>query len=88
MSPDAKPKLPVVAYTRVSEQGRRSDEELLSHEIQRSKIEHYLASADLTVSPETCEDTDRSGGRMLPPSNRPHFRFGFSAPEEKEGSQV
>src|SRR2546426_10573744 len=68
MSPNTKPKLPVVAYTRVSEQGRRSDEELLSHDIQRSKIEHYLASADLTLAPETFEDTDRSGGKMSRPA--------------------
>ncbi len=68
MSPNTKPKLPLVAYTRVSEQGRRSDEELLSHEIQRAKIEHYLASAGLTLSPEIFEDTDRSGGKMSRPA--------------------
>src|SRR5439155_15341458 len=68
MSPNAKPNLPIVAYTRVSEQGRRSDEELLSHEIQRAKVEHYLASADLTVAPEPFEDTDRSGGKMSRPA--------------------
>jgi DNA invertase Pin-like site-specific DNA recombinase len=68
MSSNTKPKLPLVAYTRVSEQGRRSDEELLSHEIQRSKIEQYLASAALSVSPERFEDTDRSGGRMSRPA--------------------
>jgi site-specific DNA recombinase len=67
-SPNAKPRLPVVAYTRVSEQGRRSDEELLSHEIQRAKVEQYLASAGLCVSPERFEDTDRSGGRMSRPA--------------------
>jgi site-specific DNA recombinase len=69
MSPKVKPIKPVAVYTRVSEQGRRSDEELLSHEIQRRKIEQALASKDIPVSPETFEDTDVSGRKM----NRPAF---------------
>ncbi len=68
MSPKDKPTKPVAIYTRVSEQGRRSDEELLSHDLQRGKVEHYLASAGLTAAPETFEDTDKSGGKMSRPA--------------------
>lgn len=63
-----KPVLPVVAYTRVSEQGRRSDEELLSHDLQRERIEQYLAGAGVVLLGERFEDTDRSGGRMSRPA--------------------
>lgn len=68
MSPEAKPVKPVVVYTRVSEQGRRSDEELLSHEIQRDKVTKYLAAVDVKASSERFEDTDRSGGKMSRPA--------------------
>ncbi len=68
MSPEAKPVRPVVVYTRVSEQGRRSDEELLSHEIQRDKVTKYLAAVDVKASSEQFEDTDRSGGKMSRPA--------------------
>jgi DNA invertase Pin-like site-specific DNA recombinase len=68
MSPKTRPKLAVVAYTRVSEQGRRSNEELLSHDLQRARIEHYLAAAELVVVPEMFEDTDKSGGKLSRPA--------------------
>jgi site-specific DNA recombinase len=53
----------------VSEQGRRSDQELLSHVIQRRKVERVLASKEIPVASETFEDTDKSGRTM----NRPAF---------------
>jgi DNA invertase Pin-like site-specific DNA recombinase len=68
MSPTEKPAKPVAIYTRVSEQGRRSDEELLSHDIQRGKVEKYLAGVELEAAPEVFEDTDRSGGTMSRPA--------------------
>ena len=67
MSPEAKPVRPVVVYTRVSEQGRRSDEELLSHEIQRDRVTRYLAAVGVEASSEQFEDTDRSGGKVPGP---------------------
>jgi len=69
LSPKSKPKLPIAVYTRVSEQGDRSDEALRSHEIQRGKVEKYLEAHDLVASPEVFEDTNRSGGKM----SRPEF---------------
>jgi DNA invertase Pin-like site-specific DNA recombinase len=59
---------PVAVYSRVSEQGRRSDEELLSHELQRGRVERYLAARGIPVAAEVFEDTDRSGGRMSRPA--------------------
>jgi DNA invertase Pin-like site-specific DNA recombinase len=68
MSPTEKPTKPIAIYTRVSEQGRRSDEELLSHDLQRARVEHYLAAKDLTPSPEVFADNDKSGGKMSRPA--------------------
>jgi DNA invertase Pin-like site-specific DNA recombinase len=68
MSPAKKPTKPVVIYTRTSEQGRRSDEELLTHKIQREQVEHYLAAKNLTACPEVFEDTDKSGGSLSRPA--------------------
>src|SRR2546428_769377 len=68
MSPKEKPKKPVAIYTRVSEQGRRSDEELISHELQRAKVEQYLAAKSIPASPELFADTDKSGGTMRRPA--------------------
>jgi DNA invertase Pin-like site-specific DNA recombinase len=64
LSPTGKPKLPLAVYTRVSEQGRRSDEELLSHELQRRRVEKYLEVQNLAASAERFEDTDQSGRKM------------------------
>src|SRR6266849_5937112 len=68
MSPKQKPTKPIAVYTRVSEQGRRSDEELLSHDLQRAKVESGLASKGLAPSPDKFEDTDKSGGKMSRPA--------------------
>jgi len=68
MSSKQKPTKPIAVFTRVSEQGRRADEELHSHDIQRRKIEGYLASHDLTSAREKFEDTDVSGRKMSRPS--------------------
>lgn len=68
MSPDGKPSRPVAVYSRVSEQGRRSDEELLSHELQRRRIEHYLAAHELVPAADVFEDTDQSGRKMRRPA--------------------
>lgn len=68
MSEKRKPSKPVAVYTRVSEQGRRSDEELHSHEIQRERIESYLASKAMTAAAEKFEDTDQSGRKMSRPA--------------------
>jgi DNA invertase Pin-like site-specific DNA recombinase len=68
MSPKQKPTKPFAVYTRVSEQGRRSDEELHSHDLQRTKIESYLAAHDLTPAAERFEDTDVSGRKMSRPA--------------------
>jgi DNA invertase Pin-like site-specific DNA recombinase len=68
MGPKSKLIKPVVVYTRVSEQGRRSDEELLSHELQRARVEQYLAAKGIPVAPELFEDNDRTGGKMSRPA--------------------
>jgi DNA invertase Pin-like site-specific DNA recombinase len=68
MSPAKKPTKPVAIYTRTSEQGRRSDEELQTHEIQRGKVEAYLKAKGMTASPEVFEDTDVSGGKLSRPA--------------------
>jgi DNA invertase Pin-like site-specific DNA recombinase len=68
MSPKTKPKLPICIYTRVSEQGARSNEELLSHDLQRAKVQKYLDAKGLTASPEVFTDSDRSGGKMSRPA--------------------
>jgi DNA invertase Pin-like site-specific DNA recombinase len=68
MSPKVKPKLPIAIYTRVSEQGSRSNEELLSHDLQRTRVEKYLDAKGLTASPEEFKDNDRSGGSMSRPA--------------------
>jgi DNA invertase Pin-like site-specific DNA recombinase len=68
VSPKEKPTKPICVYTRVSEQGRRSDEELLSHDLQRTKIESYLASKEMVVAEERFEDTDQSGRKMSRPA--------------------
>jgi site-specific DNA recombinase len=68
MSPHKKPDRPVAVYTRVSEQGRRSDEELLSHDIQRDKVARYLEGRSIPASPEIFEDTDKSGGKISRPA--------------------
>jgi len=68
VSPSRKPVKQIAIYTRVSEQGRRSDEELLSHDLQRSKVEHYLAAKELVASAEVFEDNDKSGGKMSRPA--------------------
>ena len=59
---------PICVYTRVSEQGARSNEELLSHDLQRAKVETYLVAHGLTASPEEFRDNDRSGGSMSRPA--------------------
>ena len=59
---------PIAVYTRVSEQGRRSDEELHSHELQRMKVESYLAAHGMVAAAEKFEDTDVSGRRMSRPA--------------------
>ena len=69
MSRKEQPQKPFVGYTRVSRQGSRSDEELLSHDLQRKKIEGYCTARDLPLSRERLEDTDESGGKM----DRPDF---------------
>jgi DNA invertase Pin-like site-specific DNA recombinase len=68
VSPKTKPVRPVAVYTRVSEQGRRSDEELLSHDIQRDKVARYLEGRSIPASPEIFEDTDKSGGKISRPA--------------------
>jgi len=68
MSPKTKPAKPIAIYTRASDQGDRSDEELRSHEIQRRKVAAYLEAKGLAASPDTFEDTDRSGGTMSRPA--------------------
>lgn len=68
MSPASKRAKAVVGYTRVSRQGDRSDEELLSHELQRTKIAAYCLAKDLTLADELFEDTDQSGSKMDRPS--------------------
>src|SRR2546428_5562512 len=68
MSPKQKPTQPIAVYTRVSEQGRRSDEELHSHNLQRAKIESYLGAHDMVAVTEKFEDTDTSGRRMSRPA--------------------
>ena len=60
---------PLAAYTRVSSQGDRADEELHSHELQRAKIEAGAIAFGYEVSPEHFEDTNASGGSM----DRPAF---------------
>jgi DNA invertase Pin-like site-specific DNA recombinase len=60
---------PIAVYTRVSEQGSRSDEELLSHDIQRDKVGSYLNALDLPASKERFEDNSRSGRKMSRPAN-------------------
>jgi DNA invertase Pin-like site-specific DNA recombinase len=59
---------PIIVYTRVSEQGTRSDEELLSHDLQRAKVEAYLKAHGLTAAPEEFKDNDKSGGSMSRPA--------------------
>jgi DNA invertase Pin-like site-specific DNA recombinase len=59
---------PIAVYTRASEQGRRSDEELQSHTLQRKRITGYLDSEGLKPAAETFEDTDQSGGKMSRPA--------------------
>ncbi len=59
---------PIGIYTRVSEQGRRSNEELLSHDLQRTKVEKYLDARELTASRQTYRDNDKSGGSMSRPA--------------------
>lgn len=61
-------KLPVGILTRVSDQGTRSDEELISHDIQRTKVEAYLTGADIAYSGEEFKDNNRSGGKMDRPA--------------------
>jgi DNA invertase Pin-like site-specific DNA recombinase len=68
LSPTKKPTKPIAVYSRVSDQGDRSDESLRSHEIQRRKVLAYLDSQELTAAPETFEDTDRSGDKMSRPA--------------------
>jgi DNA invertase Pin-like site-specific DNA recombinase len=68
MSPKQKPQKPIAIYTRVSDQGDRSNEELLSHDLQRAKVASYLAAKDLTASTELFTDNDRSGGKMSRPA--------------------
>jgi site-specific DNA recombinase len=68
MSPKEKRAKPVAVYTRVSSQGDRSDEALLSHDIQREKIAAYLDAKDIPASDEVFTDNDRSGGKMSRPA--------------------
>jgi DNA invertase Pin-like site-specific DNA recombinase len=64
MSPSRKNDKPLAIYTRVSNQGNRSDDELLSHDLQEKRIREYAAAKGLKVSAVRFEDTDVSGGRM------------------------
>jgi DNA invertase Pin-like site-specific DNA recombinase len=78
VSPKDKPTKPVAIYTRVSDQGDRSDESLRSHEIQRRKVASYLDSKSIAASDEVFEDNDRSGGKM----SRPAFNRAVEAVRE------
>jgi len=78
MSPDKKPTKPLAVYTRVSDQGDRSDESLRSHEIQRRKVAAYLDSKGIAASEEVFEDNDKSGGKM----SRPAFNRAVEAVRE------
>ncbi len=69
MSPKNKPDKPLAAYTRVSSQGDRADEELHSHDLQRARIEAGATAFGYEVSPDRFEDTNASGGKM----DRPAF---------------
>jgi DNA invertase Pin-like site-specific DNA recombinase len=51
-------------YTRVSRAGRRSESELLSHDLQENRIRHYADVHDLKLALGRFEDTDASGGKM------------------------
>jgi Resolvase, N terminal domain/Recombinase len=68
MSPKTKPKLPIAVYSRVSEQGKRSDEELLSHGIQRKRVAAFLEARGLVASEEVFEDNSKSGRKMSRPA--------------------
>lgn len=68
MSPKKPPTKPVAVYTRVSDQGSRSDEELQSHEIQRAKVEAYLGILDMPISTDRFEDNSKSGRKMSRPA--------------------
>lgn len=63
MSPTRKSAKPLAVYTRVSVQGSRSDDELLSHDLQRKRIKEYAETHGLKVAGRF-EDTDVSGARM------------------------
>src|SRR6266568_2234924 len=63
------PGRPLAAYTRVSQQGRRDDAELLSHDLQRERIARYVEAHGYSLAGERFEDTDRSGTSM----DRPAF---------------
>lgn len=69
MSPKKKPDKPLAAYTRVSSQGDRADEELLSHALQRERIEAGAVALGYELLRARFEDTDVSGGTM----DRPQF---------------
>lgn len=63
-----KPAKGLAVYTRVSEKGRRSDEEMLSHDLQRDRVEKYLSGKGIPASGKKFEDTDKSGGKMSRPA--------------------
>jgi DNA invertase Pin-like site-specific DNA recombinase len=62
---------PLAAYTRVSSQGDRDDQELHSHDLQRARIEAGAKGLGHDVLPDRFEDTDASGGTM----DRPQFNL-------------
>jgi DNA invertase Pin-like site-specific DNA recombinase len=68
MSPKDKPSKPVAIYTRVSSQGDRSDEALLSHDLQAAKVRAYLDAKGIPASEEEFRDNDKSGGKMSRPA--------------------
>jgi DNA invertase Pin-like site-specific DNA recombinase len=61
-------KKPFGIYTRVSDQGDRSDEELHSHDMQRETTERALHARGIEFSKATYRDNSRSGGKMSRPA--------------------
>lgn len=61
------PAKPIAVYTRVSEQGRRSNEELHSHDLQRAKVAQYLKVKGLPTSRKTWRENNVSGGKVARP---------------------
>jgi len=64
MSPSKTSDKPLAVYVRVSEQGKRDDEELRSPELQERRIREWAEQHDVKVSTEVFTDIDVSGGKM------------------------